>query len=113
MGNDSMDLESLVRALRADLTQFAQRHRVSIIEMTSLVGTMVLGLGIRLERAAGITERAKTYDVPLASDLLKVIADFGEWHHINPVEMLAVLGGAIVELGAEMESGVNRGERVN
>jgi hypothetical protein len=113
MGTEPLDLESLVRAFRYDIAKFAQRNRVSIIEMTSLLGATVLDLGIRLERAGGIADRTKTYDVPLASDLLNVLAAFGERHHINPVEMLAVLGGTIVELGAEIESDVNRGKRVN
>jgi len=113
MGTEPMDLKSLVRAFRYDITKFAQRNRVCIIEMTSLLGAMVLDLGIRLERANGITDRAKTYDVPLASDLLNVVDAFGERHHVSQIEMLAVVGGTIVDLGAEIESDVNRGKRKN
>ena len=113
MSTELNNLESRVRALRRSLAEFSKREQVSIIEMISLLGAMVLDLGIRLERTAGIEDRIKTYDVPLAGELLEVVAAFGKRHHINPVEMLAVLGGTIVELGADMESAVISGNKVN
>lgn len=113
MSTELDNLESRVRGLRGTLAEFSKREHVSIIEMISLLGAMVLDLGIRLERTAGIEDRIKAYDVPFAEELLEVVAAFGERHHINPVEMLAVLGGTIVELGAEMEFAVVSGNKVN
>src|SRR5689334_700100 len=107
MADDEQHLDSLIGALRHDLAGFAKRERVSIIEMVSLVAAIILHLGIQLERTAGLVDRAKTYDVPLAGELLEVVAAFGERQHLSPVEMLAVLGGTIIEFGAEMEVAVN------
>jgi len=38
---------------------------------------MVWNLGIRLETIAELKQQKKSYDVPLAGDLAKIIASFG------------------------------------
>ena len=53
------DLLSAGKKLRRDLVEFGEREGVSIIEMVSFLGAMILDLGIRLETIAGIEARRK------------------------------------------------------
>ena len=81
--------------------------------MVSLIGTLVLDIGMRLEATAGIVHRKKSYAVPLAGKMLELIAQFGERQNVDPIEMLAVLGTTIIDLSAEIQSAVNTGTRLN
>jgi hypothetical protein len=107
------DILSLVSDLRPALLAFGKRNRVSLIEMVSLLGAVVLDIGIKLEEVAGIEDRAKTFDVPLARELMDVITGFGKRHHVSAVEMIAVLGATLIDSGASIESEVNTGTRLN
>jgi hypothetical protein len=107
------DLASLVHELRPALIAFGQREGVSLLEMVSLLGAAVLSIGIRLEEAAHLEERAKTFQVPLASELLDVIVQFGQRHQVDPVEMIAVLGAALIDTGVSIESRRNPRTYVN
>jgi hypothetical protein len=40
----------------------------------------------------------KRYEVPLASELLEIIAGFGTRYHVTPIKMLAVLGASVIDL---------------
>jgi len=102
----SDELTQLTKALKRDLVRFGERHEVSIIEMVSLLGTIVLELGIKLEQTAGIADRPKTYSVPLAVELGGVISDFGMTHHVTPIDMLSVLGALIIDIGASIDTAV-------
>jgi hypothetical protein len=101
------------RISNCGLVDFSHREGVSPIEMVSLIGTLVLDLGMRLEATAGIVHRKKSYAVPIAGQMLELIAQFGERWRVDPVEMLAVLGATIIDLGAEIQSAVNTGTRLN
>lgn len=81
--------------------------------MVSLLGAAVLSIGIKLEESAGLDDSVKTFQMPLASELLEVIAKFGERHQVTPVEMLAVLGATLIDTGASIESELNTGTRLN
>ena len=58
------DILDIVKELRPHLVDFSQREKVSPIEMVSLIGTLVLNIGMRLEATAGIVHRKKSYAVP-------------------------------------------------
>jgi|SRR6516164_9241193 hypothetical protein len=107
------DILDIVKELRPHLVDFSQREKVSPIEMVSLIGTLVLDIGIRLEAKAGMVRRKKSYAVPLAGEMLELIAEFGECQHVDPIEMLSVLGATIIDLGAEIQSAVNTGTWLN
>jgi hypothetical protein len=113
MSTPHRDILDIVKELRPHLVDFSQREGVPPIEMVSLIGTMVLDLGMRLEATAGIVHRKKSYAVPLAGKMLELIAQFGQRQHVDPIEMLAVLGATIIDLGAEIQSAVNTGKRLN
>ena len=65
MSTPHRDILDIVKELRPHLVDFSQREKVSPIEMVSLIGAMVLDIGIRLEPTAGIVHRKKSYAVPL------------------------------------------------
>jgi hypothetical protein len=85
------------------LVDFSQRERVSPIKMVSLIGTLVLDIGMRLEATAGIVHRKKSYAVPLAVKMLALIAEFGERQHVDPIEMLAALSVHVAKLLRPLE----------
>jgi hypothetical protein len=113
MSTPHCDILDIVKELRPHLVDFSQREGVPPIEMVSLIGTLVLDIGIRLEATAGIVHRKKSYAVPLAGKILELIAEFGERQNVDPMEMLGVLSATIIDLGAEIESTVNTGTRLN
>jgi hypothetical protein len=43
----------------------------------------------------------------------ELMAEFGERQHVDPIEMLTVLGATIIDFGAEIQSAVNTGTRLN
>jgi hypothetical protein len=61
MAIERPDILPLVNELRPALVEFSKTHRVSPIEMVSLLGTAILSIGIRLEETAGLDERTKTF----------------------------------------------------
>jgi hypothetical protein len=113
MSTPHRDIMVLVKELRPELIAFSQRERISPIEMVSLLGAVILDLGIRLEATAGITDRKKSYRVPLGREMLELVATFGQRQNVDPIEILAVLGATIIDLGAEIQSDVNAGKRLN
>jgi hypothetical protein len=63
---------------------------------------MIRELGIKLEETAGVTERPKTYSVPLAVEVGGSISDFGMTYHVTPIDMLRVLGALIIDIGTSI-----------
>jgi hypothetical protein len=90
--------------LPADLIEFGKREHVSIVEMVGLLGATVLFLGNKLEQAAGLDNRIKTPDMPLAQQLLNVVVTFGKRHDVSPLEMVGVLGGTLIDIAASIQS---------